>query len=48
MRMKASAIAIALVCAPAAAEQPLVTFVSLCECRDAHGKGRLSAKNSTK
>ena len=37
--------AVALFCSTAAATSPLVTFVSPCECRDAHGKGRWTAKN---
>jgi hypothetical protein len=36
--------AIAFVCGTAAAA-PLVTYESPCECRDYHGKGRLTEKN---
>jgi len=36
--------AIAFVCGTAAAA-PLVTYESPCECREYHGKGRLSEKN---
>jgi hypothetical protein len=36
--------AIAFVCGTAAAA-PLVTYESPCECRDYHGKGRLTQKN---
>jgi hypothetical protein len=38
-------IAITFLCGTAAAEQPLVTIISPCECLDAHGKGRWSVKN---
>jgi hypothetical protein len=38
--------AIAFVCRTAAAA-PLVTYESPCECRDYHGKGRLTEKNDT-
>jgi len=34
------AIAVALLCSSAAAEQPTVTFVSPCECQGFHGKNR--------
>jgi hypothetical protein len=37
-------VAIAFVCGTAAAA-PLVTYESPCECRDYHGKGRLTEKN---
>ena len=37
--------AIAVVCSATVAAPPPVTFDSPCECRDNHGKGRLSAKN---
>jgi hypothetical protein len=37
-------VAIAL-CSTAAAEQPVVTIVSPCECLDAHGVGRWAVKN---
>jgi hypothetical protein len=36
--------AIAFICGTAAAA-PLVTYESPCECRDYHGKGRLTEKN---
>src|SRR6266496_4457120 len=45
MRVTFSLAAIALLCGTAAAEQPPVTVVSPCECRDAHGKGRWAVKN---
>ena len=38
-------LAVVIVCSTAAAEQPLVTIVSPCECLDAHGKGRWAVKN---
>jgi hypothetical protein len=38
-------IAVAFLCTTAAAEQPLVTFVSPCEYRDNHGKDRWTVKN---
>jgi hypothetical protein len=36
---------IALACSAALASPPPVTVFSPCECRDAHGKGRLAVKN---
>jgi hypothetical protein len=36
---------IVFVCSTAAAEQPVVTVVSPCECQDNHGKGRWAVKN---
>jgi hypothetical protein len=38
-------IAVASLCSTAAAEQPPVTVVSLCEFQDNHGKGRWAVKN---
>ena len=40
-------VAVAILCRGATAEQPPVTIVSPCECRDAHGKGQWPAKNDT-
>ena len=37
--------AIAFISSAAAAITPPVTFDSPCECRDAHGKARLTVKN---
>ena len=38
-------IAVAFLWTTAAAEQPPITVVSPCECRDNHGKGRWAVKN---
>jgi hypothetical protein len=40
-------VAVAILCSGARAEQPPVTIVSPCECRDAHGKGQWAVKNDT-
>jgi hypothetical protein len=45
MRRAAFTIGVAFLCNAAAAEQPVVTVVSPCECRDAHGHNRWSVKN---
>src|SRR5438874_2102310 len=47
MTRAALTIAVAFLCGTAAAEQPVVTVVSPCECLDAHGKGRWAVKNDT-
>src|SRR5437762_14384646 len=44
MRFAAFAIAVAFLCSPAVAEQPLVTFVSPSECQGFHGKNRWVTK----
>jgi len=36
-------IAVAFLCSSAVGEQPVVTFVSPCECQDFHGKNRLKS-----
>jgi hypothetical protein len=45
MTRAAIPIIFAIVCSTAAAESPPVTFISPCECRDAHGKARVAVKN---
>src|SRR5439155_23438374 len=44
MRFAAFAIAVAFLCSPTVAEQPLVTFVSPSECQGFHGRNRWVTK----
>jgi hypothetical protein len=43
----ATATIVVFLCSSAAAEQPLVTFASPCECIGAHGKGRWTVKTDS-